>query len=73
MSDQQSAAPALHPQRGASVSGQKFVVLGLARQGLALARWLVEQGTQVTISDMQPADQLKDALESLRDIAMCCA
>ena len=57
MSDQRSA-----------VSGQKFVVLGLARQGMALARWLVNQGAQVTISDMKPADQLQVALESLREL-----
>lgn len=41
------------------------VVLGMARQGTALARWWVEQGERVTISDNQNADRLGDAIKSL--------
>ncbi len=44
---------------------RNVVVLGLARQGTALARWLVEQGARVTASDVKPAAQLSDALDSL--------
>jgi UDP-N-acetylmuramoylalanine--D-glutamate ligase len=47
------------------LGGQKVVVLGLARQGLALSRWLVAQGAQVTASDVKPAAALSDAIPSL--------
>ncbi|NDJ77020.1 MAG: UDP-N-acetylmuramoyl-L-alanine--D-glutamate ligase [Chloroflexi bacterium] len=43
-----------------SLHGKHVVVLGLARQGKALARWLPEQGAQVTISDLRSADDLTD-------------
>ncbi len=32
--------------------GRRVVILGAARQGTALARWLVAQGARVTLSDM---------------------
>lgn len=48
-----------------TVRGQNVVVLGLARQGLALARWLVGQGAQVTASDAQPAAKMSEALRAL--------
>ncbi|MGB4975942.1 MAG: UDP-N-acetylmuramoyl-L-alanine--D-glutamate ligase, partial [Anaerolineae bacterium] len=35
--------------------GKRIVILGLARQGTALARFLVGRGAHVTISDLQPA------------------
>src|SRR5512139_2169621 len=47
---------------------QHFVVLGLARQGLAVTRWLVEQGAQVTVSDTKPEAELQGPIESLRDL-----
>ncbi len=50
------------------VSGRRFVVLGLARQGSALARWLTVQGAQVTISDVKPVDQLQSEIDSLKDV-----
>jgi UDP-N-acetylmuramoylalanine-D-glutamate ligase len=40
------------------LKGKRVVVLGLARQGIALARFLAEQGAQVTVSDVKTADQL---------------
>jgi UDP-N-acetylmuramoylalanine--D-glutamate ligase len=45
-------------------------VLGLARQGTALARWLIEQGARVTVSDVQSADRLQGALRSLEGLAI---
>ncbi len=39
-------------------TNQKIVILGLARQGLALARFFVQAGAQVVISDMASADKL---------------
>jgi UDP-N-acetylmuramoylalanine--D-glutamate ligase len=47
---------------------QHFVVLGLARQGLAVTRWLVEQGAQVTVSDTKLEADLQGSLDSLRDL-----
>ena len=38
---------------------KRVVILGLARQGVALARYLAEQGAQVVVSDMQPATSPK--------------
>src|SRR5512143_1845991 len=51
-----------------ALADQKFLVLGLARQGLALARWLTAQGARVTVSDMKPADQLESEIAALRDL-----
>jgi UDP-N-acetylmuramoylalanine--D-glutamate ligase len=39
-------------------SGRRVVILGIARQGTALARYLVACGAQVTLSDLKPAQQL---------------
>jgi UDP-N-acetylmuramoylalanine--D-glutamate ligase len=35
--------------------GQRVLIIGAARQGLALARYLINQGAQVVINDQQPA------------------
>lgn len=40
------------------LSGQSILVLGLARQGRALARWLPSTGARVTVSDSKTAEQL---------------
>jgi len=47
--------------------GLNVVILGAARQGLALARFLVRQGARVTLSDQRSAAQLEQALKSLED------
>ncbi|HSD85607.1 MAG TPA: UDP-N-acetylmuramoyl-L-alanine--D-glutamate ligase, partial [Anaerolineae bacterium] len=52
------------------IADQHFVVLGLARQGLAVTRWLVEQGAQVTVSDAKPEAELPGPIDSLRDLAV---
>ncbi len=39
--------------------GQRVVILGLARQGVALARYLAQGGAHVVVSDMQPANAPK--------------
>jgi len=48
--------------------GKRVVILGLARQGTALARYLAGQGAQIVVSDSKPAGQLTEALESLPDL-----
>lgn len=47
--------------------GRRVLILGAARQGLALARWLSLHGARVTLSDMRPADELRVARESLAE------
>ncbi len=51
-------------------SGQRVVILGLARQGVALARYLAERGARVTVSDRQSAEQLAEARAALSDLAV---
>ena len=46
-------------------NGKRVLILGAARQGLALARWLSLHGAQVTLNDMRSADELSLARESL--------
>ena len=43
------------------------LILGAARQGLALARWLSRHGSHVTLSDSRHADELSAARTSLAD------
>src|SRR5687768_13762522 len=45
----------------------RVLVLGAARQGLALARWLSLHGAKVTLSDVRSADELRVARESLAE------
>ncbi|HEY3289005.1 MAG TPA: UDP-N-acetylmuramoyl-L-alanine--D-glutamate ligase [Anaerolineae bacterium] len=47
---------------------QHIVILGMARQGTALARYLVTHGASVTLSDMKPADALCAEMSSLEDL-----
>lgn len=52
----------------ASWRGRRVVVLGLARQGKALARHLAKQGAEVTVSDLKPAERLARECEELSDV-----
>lgn len=44
------------------LAGQQVVVLGAARQGRALGRWLPTVGAHVTLSDNRPAEALPDVV-----------
>jgi UDP-N-acetylmuramoylalanine--D-glutamate ligase len=46
-------------------TGTHVVILGLARQGTALARFFLRAGADVTISDVASADQLTGPLTEL--------
>lgn len=50
------------------LSNRRVVILGLARQGTALARYLVGAGARVTVSDLQPAEALGGALAAVADL-----
>jgi len=45
----------------------RVLILGAARQGLALARWLSLHGARVTVSDTRSADELRLVRESLAE------
>jgi UDP-N-acetylmuramoylalanine--D-glutamate ligase len=49
-------------------TGKRVVILGAARQGLALARWLAQHGAKVTLSDMRPEEQLAEARAMLEGV-----
>jgi UDP-N-acetylmuramoylalanine--D-glutamate ligase len=51
-------------------NGKRVLILGAARQGLALARWLSIHGAHVTLSDMHTADELRVAHESLAEYSI---
>ncbi len=46
---------------------KRVLILGAARQGLALARWLLLHGAQVTLSDMRSETELQVARQSLAE------
>jgi len=48
-----------------AIHNSRVVVLGLARQGTALARFLVRAGAEVTISDLRAEGELSDSLAEL--------
>ncbi len=47
---------------------KRVVILGAARQGVALARWLTQHGAAVTLSDQRPESQLASARETLSSL-----
>jgi len=51
-----------------ALHGKRLVILGMARQGTALARFAVGAGAFVTLSDLRPADKLAGALDALSDL-----
>jgi UDP-N-acetylmuramoylalanine--D-glutamate ligase len=46
---------------------KRVLILGAARQGLALARWLSLHGARVTLNDIRTADELHIARQSLAE------
>jgi UDP-N-acetylmuramoylalanine--D-glutamate ligase len=51
-----------------SLNGKRVVVLGLARQGTALVRFLAREGASVVVSDLRDKDALRDTLGRLKDV-----
>lgn len=54
--------PSTSPGSPDPLAGKHVVVLGMARQGTALARWLPTVGARVTLSDSRSADALADEI-----------
>jgi UDP-N-acetylmuramoylalanine--D-glutamate ligase len=46
----------------------RVLIVGAARQGLALARYLATQGAQVTLTDTRSSEQLQEERQSLSDL-----
>ena len=54
-------------------NGKRVLILGAARQGLALARWLSLHGARVTLSDTRSESDLRAARESLAEYPIAWA
>ncbi|RME08293.1 MAG: UDP-N-acetylmuramoyl-L-alanine--D-glutamate ligase, partial [Anaerolineae bacterium] len=48
--------------------GKTVLVIGAARQGLALSRFLAARGARVVLNDRRPADELAAARATLGDV-----
>ena len=48
-------------------NGKHLVILGAARQGLALAKYLVRHGAQVTITDQKDRNDLQQVMEEIQE------
>jgi UDP-N-acetylmuramoylalanine--D-glutamate ligase len=46
-------------------NGQRILILGAARQGLALARYLSSHGAEVTLNDQRPADKMQPVVTEM--------
>ncbi len=44
---------------------ERVVIVGLARQGMALARFFCARGAHVVVTDLRPADQLQEEMAAL--------
>ena len=51
-------------------SGKTVLVIGIARQGIALTRYLTHHGAEVIINDQRQFEELQEARESLQDQAI---
>jgi UDP-N-acetylmuramoylalanine--D-glutamate ligase len=49
-------------------NGKHVLILGAARQGVALARWLTQHGARVTLNDKRPETELASAREALKEL-----
>lgn len=53
-----------------ALKGKRLVILGLARQGVALARFAAAAGAQVVVSDLRKPEQLAASIAELADVAV---
>ena len=50
------------------LNNKKILVVGLAKTGVAVARFLAERGAQVTVTDMREEEKLAEPLAELADL-----
>ena len=55
------------------LADRSVTVLGLARSGIALARFFADAGCRVTVYDVRPAAELAPAIEALGGRAIVLA
>lgn len=55
-----------------NLSGQRILVIGLGKTGMASARFLAGRGAMVLVTDEKPLAQLKDAIAELGDVSVNC-
>ena len=48
--------------------GKKVLVVGLARTGIATAKFLKEKGSVVTTSEMKPKEEIGEAVQELKGL-----
>ena len=53
-----------------NLSGKKVLVVGLARTGRDCARFLVEHGARVLVTDLRSEQELKQELEALKEFSI---
>ncbi len=70
MSDSPNTTPS--EQFLAQYSGRSVTIMGLGQfgGGVAAARFLAKHGAVVTVTDLRSAEQLKDSLDQLNDVAI---
>jgi len=51
----------------AEFRGQKVSIIGLGREGMALARFLTQRGATVTVSDLKTREELAERIEGLSE------
>ena len=51
-------------------AGRKIVILGLARQGVALARFFASIGAKVVVSDLASPEKLQDEISALEPLSV---
>ena len=49
-------------------AGKRATIIGLAREGTALARFLAERGASVTVSDLKGAEELEENIAALEGL-----
>ena len=49
------------------MNGKRVLILGVARQGLAAARWLARHGAKVSVNNRREADEMAEARSALAD------
>lgn len=52
------------------LAGKRLVIIGLARQGKALARFAAENGAEVVVLDLRSVEQMAPALKEMSDVRM---
>ena len=55
---------------GMELRGKRVLVVGAARSGIAAARFLLEQGARVSLSDQRPLEQLPEARELAGEVKL---